>query len=112
MAAPGPRGDGPRGHPNERTAPRARESRHPARGRGVGHQCRREQAGDRGRGRGLPRLDALELEVLDEAALSARLGEIERSVPLPTEGVPTYHRPDMTPAETCERAWRAAEERR
>jgi hypothetical protein len=58
------------------------------------------------------RLDALEVEVLDDAGLSARMSEIEASVPAPTEGVPTYHRPDMTPAETRERAWREEEERR
>jgi hypothetical protein len=44
-------------------------------------------------------LEALELEVLEEAELSRRLIAIAASVPAPTESVPTQQRPAMTPAE-------------
>jgi hypothetical protein len=55
-------------------------------------------------------LDALELEVLEDAALTARLAEIEASVPAVDPGVPTPRTPDMTPAEARALAWRVAEQ--
>jgi hypothetical protein len=55
-------------------------------------------------------LAALELEVLDDAELTARLAGIEASVPLSTNAVPTNTAPFETPAEERARGWREAEQ--
>jgi hypothetical protein len=55
-------------------------------------------------------LDELELEILEDDALVARLAAIEATVPAPTDAVPTTHMPEMTPGESREFGWRMQRE--
>ncbi|MDO8475051.1 MAG: hypothetical protein Q7W02_02450 [Candidatus Rokubacteria bacterium] len=56
------------------------------------------------------RLDALELEALDDAELRGQLAAIDASVPTATDAVTTPQRPDLTPGEARELGWRLQKE--